>query len=108
MLKVIQFFFVGFLLLLLACRDEAAHQLAVKNLTDEKINAYKEKRKKDCVNAWFDEASKKADSIMILNADIWQWNDTLIRPKLMTRPDKPTFKNADSIGIKPLFEKKRG
>jgi hypothetical protein len=89
-----------------ACKDAAAHKTAVDTAIAEKIARYKQKRINDCMQSCLTEASKKSDSIMILNADIWQWNDSISRPKKMDRPDKPNFKKIDSVAIKPLFDKK--
>jgi hypothetical protein len=89
-----------------ACKDEAAHKAAVDTAIAEKIERYKQKRVSDCMQSCLVEASKKSDSIMILNADIWQWDDSIRRPQKMERPEKPNFKRLDSVAIKPLFDKK--
>lgn len=100
---------ISFLILILsicnACRDEAAHKIAIDAAITEKVSRYKQKRIDDCMQACLVEATKKSDSIMILNADMWQWNDSLQRPPKMDRPARPDFRKTDSVGIKPLFDK---
>ncbi len=102
----INIFMAVIILSFIACKDEAAHKAAVDIAIAEKIENYKQKRIRDCMESCLTEASKKSDSIMILNADIWQWNDSIRRPQRMDRPEKPNFKKIDSVAIKPLFDKK--
>jgi hypothetical protein len=101
------FFLISMLLICNACRDEAAHKAAVNAAILEKVSRYKQKRINDCIQTCLTEATLKSDSIMVLNADMWQWNDSIQRPPKMDRPARPDFKKTDSVGIKPLFNRNR-
>ncbi len=90
--------------LLIGCKDDKAHQAAIDAAVQTKVENYRQQQLSERQQKVLEEANRKADSILLKNAELWQIDSTL-RPDLPSRPIKPTFSNEnDTIPVKPLFK----
>ncbi|MEY4903653.1 MAG: hypothetical protein RLZZ292_1468 [Bacteroidota bacterium] len=90
--------------LLIGCKDEKAHQAAIDAMVQSKVDNYRKQQLTERQLKVLEIANRKADSILLKNAALWQIDSTL-RPDLPSRPTKPTFSNEnDTIPVKPLFK----
>ncbi len=97
-------FYFSFFFLLIGCKDDKAHQAAIATAVQTKVESYRQQQLSERQQKVLEEANRKADSILLKNAELWQIDSTL-RPDLPSRPTKPTFSNEnDTIPVKPLFK----
>ncbi len=98
--------FIAFFLICAACNQEAERQTIIDNAIKEKVMEFREKKMAEFSKKEFEEATHIADSILLLNADLWQLSmDSLgARPARVTKPKTPTsIISIDSTPVSPLF-----
>ena len=102
--------FTVFIFLFLACNHEVERQTLIDAAIKEKVADFQEKKINEYRKREFEDATKIADSILLLNADLWQ----LSMDSLGTRPvrvEKPKIPNItiplDSTPVNPLFPLKK-
>jgi hypothetical protein len=98
--------FIAFVLIFAACNKEAERQAIIDAAIKEKVSDFQEKKLIAFRKSEFEEATRLADSILLLNADLWQLSmDSLgARPARVTKPKTPTtIVPIDSTPINPLF-----
>ncbi|MCB0560656.1 MAG: hypothetical protein KDD09_16990 [Phaeodactylibacter sp.] len=93
--------------LLAGCGEDNRNKNAVEAVIDQevarRIQNYKQVRMDRCYEKALEEASRLADSILILEARLER--DTLGKPPKPEKPEKPEIKAVlDSTPIKPLLE----
>ncbi len=104
-----RYFPILLLLLLTACEEDDRNQKAVQAMIEEEVNQrlnnYREARMQRCWEDALEEASKQADSILLVEAR--QNRDTLGKPPKPSKPEKPEIKSVkDSLPVKPLLPAK--
>lgn len=98
--------FLAFVLVFASCNKEAERQAMIDAAISVKVKEFQEKKLADFSKKEFEEATRIADSILLLNADLWQLSmDSLgARPARVTKPKTPTsFIAVDSTPVSPLF-----
>lgn len=87
-------------------RNQKAVQAVIEEEVAKRVQAYRQTRMQRCYEQVLEEASKLADSILILEARLER--DTLHKPPKPEKPEKPEIKTVlDSLPVKPLLEKKK-
>lgn len=94
------------LFFLISCNQEEQRQAILQAQIQGKIEDFKVKKWEEYRQKELETAIQKADSILLMNADLWQLPiDTLrIRPPKAVKPGAPDIKTVvDSTPVKPLF-----
>ena len=96
--------------LLFSCGEDNRNKRAVEAVIAEevaqRVQNYRQVRLQRCYELALEEASRQADSILLLEARIER--DTLGKPPKPEKPEKPEIKTVlDSLPVKPLLEKKK-
>ena len=102
--------FITFVFLFLACNQEVERQALIDAAVKEKIADFQEKKINEYRKKEFEDATKIADSILLLNADLWQLSmDSLgARPARVVKPKTPSITiPVDSTPVNPLFPLKK-
>lgn len=82
------------------------HEELVENKLQEKINRYKADQLKICRRKMLKEAIEKVDSMLIAQAKM-QTIDTVAKPPLPIKPNKPFIKQPKETGeVKPVLDQK--
>jgi hypothetical protein len=98
--------FIAFFIICIACNEEEQRQAMIAAAVKEKVSDFQEKKIANFRKKEFEEATRIADSILLLNADLWQISmDSLgARPARVTKPKTPTtIIPIDSTPVNPLF-----
>lgn len=83
-------------------RDQAAVERAIADEVERRLVEYKRIRLEDCQKAVMQEASRRADSILIARARLEK--DTFMKPPKPLKPEKPTLKQLDdTLELKPIL-----
>ncbi len=101
-------FSMYFFLLLSGCSEDDRNQRAVQAVIQEEVEKrvrnYKQVRMQRCNEQALEEASRLADSILLLEARLER--DTMGKPPKPEKPEKPEIKTVlDSLPVKPLLDK---
>lgn len=98
-------FSIMIVFLLSSCTNEKLRQESIQLKIDERIAEFKRKNLASCEQQAMEKAAKKADSILLMNADLWQIRTDLIeRPPIPSKPSSPQVKiRVDSSKAVPLF-----
>jgi hypothetical protein len=98
---------IGFLLcFLLSCSQEEQRQAILQAQIQGKIEDFKSKKWDEYRQKEMETAIEKADSILLMNADLWQipMDSLKARPPKAVKPGVPAIKIVvDSTPVKPLF-----
>ncbi len=107
----IKFYWVFFLIFLFSsCSQEAERQALIQATIQAKVQEFRERKQEEYRTKLFDAAVKQADSILLLNADLWQipMDSLRARPPRVSKPNTPkTTISVDSTPVKPLFPIKK-
>ncbi|MFZ4542581.1 MAG: hypothetical protein ACOYOA_00920 [Saprospiraceae bacterium] len=104
-MKYCYFFLVGGLCSLVSCDNEKLRQATIQQKVNERISEFKSKKMAGCKQQAMEVAVKRADSILLMNTDLWQiQTDDIERPPIPEKPGLPNVKvTIDSSKVKPLF-----
>jgi hypothetical protein len=90
----------------LSCNQAGERQSIIDAAIREKVENFTQKRLQDQRQKELEKAIAKADSILLLNADLWQLSmDSLrARPPRAIKPSSPNITiHVDSTPAQPLF-----
>ncbi len=102
--------FTTFIFFFFACNQDAERQALIDAAIKVKVTDFQEKKIEEYRKKEFEDATKIADSILLLNADLWQLSmDSLgARPARVEKPKTPSVTiTVDSTPVNPLFPLKK-
>jgi hypothetical protein len=90
----------------LSCSQEEQRQAILQAQIQGKIEDFKSKKWEEYRQKEMETAIQRADSILLMNADLWQipMDSLKARPPKAVKPGAPEIKTVvDSTPVKPLF-----
>lgn len=101
-----RYYLVLLLCFVFACSQEEQRQAILQAQIQGKIEDFKSKKWEEYRQKEIETAIQRADSILLMNADLWQipMDSLRARPPKATKPNAPEIKTVvDSSPVKPLF-----
>lgn len=87
----------------MACNDSQEKQALIEQEIKNAVEAFRQKKLRECYVAAYDSANKLADSIILVRNAV---TDTSLFTGKPTRPTKPIIKSPlDTTPVEPLFKK---